>query len=99
MLPSPSVVDRTMVSPVTPVFPGDSGVDASCGSTLPQSEAAYDSDSSRPRGTDTKSGSALYRYRSAYASFFASTNRCQYSGLVGPSDANVFPGAHFCTHA
>src|ERR1700730_4731435 len=59
ILPSPSAVESTMVSPDKAKSPSGPGVDACPGSTLPQSDAAYDSDSSFPSGTAAKSGSAL----------------------------------------
>src|ERR1700733_14971176 len=61
MLPWLSAVERTIVSPPIEKFPAGPGVDACAGSTLAHSDAAYDSDSSRPRGTAAKLGSALYR--------------------------------------
>src|SRR6202166_3807735 len=99
MLPSLSAVDRTMVSPRS--FPGPRSpvLDACWGSTWPHSEAAYDFDSSFLSGTSAKFGSALYRYRSRYASFLASTRKCQYGARAGPTLARVWPGAHSGTQA
>src|SRR5271168_1481978 len=99
MLPSPSAAESTMVSPDWATSAGGPGVDARCGLILPQSVAAYDSESSLAVGTATKFGSALYRKRSAYASFFASTSKCQYLGFVGPREASVSPGAQRGTQA
>src|ERR1700751_5967597 len=98
-LPSLSAVDSTMVSPLR-AAPLAAPVDEACrGSNPAHSEAACAVESSCPSGTLTKSGSALYRNRSAKASFLASMSRCQYCGLLGPSSARVFPGAHFGTHS
>src|ERR1700735_2934885 len=99
MFPSLSAVESTMVSPGKEKSPFGPGVDARRASTLPHNEAAYASDSSRPSGTAENLGSALYRYRSAYASFFASTKKCQYCGFAGPSEASVAPAAHCGTQA
>src|SRR5580765_2196572 len=92
MLPSRSAVDRTTVSPPVSVLRPAAVADARAGSTRGQSVFAYAFESSRATGTVAKSGSALKAYRSLYASFFASTTRCQYFGLTGPSDASVCPG-------
>src|SRR5882672_1465046 len=59
ILPSPSAADSTTVSPGRAKSPSGPGIEARRGSTLPQSDAAYDSDNSLPSGTATKSGSAL----------------------------------------
>src|SRR3984957_370592 len=60
MLPSASAVDSTTVSPAVEKFPSGPGVEARCGFTFLQSDAAWDSDSNFASGTATKSGSALY---------------------------------------
>src|SRR5580658_5002164 len=65
MLPSPSAVESTIVSPPIEKFPEGPGVDACAGSPLAQSVPAYEADSSRSSGTGEKCGSALYWYRSA----------------------------------
>src|SRR5215510_10756744 len=98
MLPSLSPADSTIVSPLPSFLPFGPGVDARSGLTFPQSDAACCFDSRLASGTDETSGSALYLYKSAYASFLASTSRCQYFGFVGPRLASVWPGAHFGTH-
>src|SRR5882724_10742045 len=59
ILPSLSAAERTMVSPGRVKSPSGPGVAACCGSILPQSDAAYDSDNNLASGTATKSGSAL----------------------------------------
>src|SRR5229473_7290219 len=99
ILPSLSAVDRTMVSPRS--FPGPRGpvLEACSGSTWPHSDAAYDFARSFLSGTSTNCGSALYRYRSRYASFLASTKKCQYGARAGPKLASVWPGAHSGTQA
>src|SRR5579863_9031862 len=94
MFPSASAVERTMVSPGAEIFAGAAGADARAGFTLPHNDAAYSGERSRASGTLTKCGSALNWNRSAYASFLASTNKCQYLGLLGPKEASVSPGAH-----
>src|SRR5438477_13158745 len=93
MLPQRSAVDRTIVSPRRSDSASGPVEDARSGSTRPQSDCAYGFESSRFNGTLTWSGSALYAYRSAKASFFASTTRCQYLGWAGPSVAKVLPAA------
>src|SRR5262245_22741900 len=98
MLPKRSAVDSTIVSPSLSALPPAFGTEARFGSTLPHSDSACALESSRSSGTFEKFGSPLYAYRSLNASFLASTNRCQYFGLAGPSDTNVCPGAHFGTH-
>src|ERR1700678_835368 len=99
MFPSLSAVESTMVPPGREKSPAAPGVDACRASTLPHNDAACASDSSLASGTAENFGSALYRYRSPYASFFASTKKCQYCGLDGPSEANVAPAAHCGTQA
>src|SRR6202044_2130539 len=94
MFPSASAAESTMVSPGADIFAGAAGVDARDGFTLPHNDAAYSRESSLASGTLTKFGSALNWNRSAYASFLASTNKCQYFGFLGPREANVSPGAH-----
>src|SRR5204863_173172 len=66
------------------------------GLILPQSDAACDFDSSSFTGTFANIGSALFARRSEYASFLASTIRCQYCGSAGPRSASVAPS--FGTH-
>src|SRR4029079_10614629 len=98
MLPKRSAVDSTMVSPSLLALPPAFGTEARCGSTLAHRDSAGALESNRSSRTFQELGSALYAYRSLNASFLASTNRCQYCGFAGPSDANVCPGAHFGTH-
>src|SRR5579863_2134683 len=99
MFPSASAAESTMVSPGGEKFAGAAGADARNGLTLPTNDAAYSGESSLASGTLTKFGSALNWNRSAYASFLASTNKCQYLGFLGPREANVSPGAHCGTQA
>src|SRR5215831_4371113 len=94
MLPSLSPVDSTMVSPAPSAVPRGPVDDARLEFTRRQSDAAYAVDKSFFSGTSFEFGSALYRYRSAYASFLASINKCQYVGFAGPRLASVWPGAH-----
>src|ERR1700691_5587906 len=94
MLPSASAAERTMVSPGGEKLAGAAGVDARDGFTLPHNDAAYSRERSLASGTLTKLGSALNWNRSAYASFLASTSKCQYLGFLGPKEASVSPGAH-----
>src|ERR1700690_4314364 len=60
MLPSLSAVDSTTVSPGMGKFASGPGVDARCGSTFLQSDAAWESESNFASGTAAKLGSALY---------------------------------------
>src|SRR5882672_822767 len=60
MLPSPSAVDSTMVSPGTLSVVGAAGVDARRGSTRPHNAAACAVDNNFANGTCAKFGSALY---------------------------------------
>ena len=82
------------MSPAPSTSPAGADADARFGSTRPHSDCAYGFDRSLSSGTVLKFGSALYLKRSLYASFFASTTKCQYFGLAGPRVASVWPGAH-----
>jgi hypothetical protein len=59
------------------MFPRTSAGLAKFGLISVQSEAAYSFESSRSSGGGANFGSALYRWRSEYASFFASIRKCQ----------------------
>jgi hypothetical protein len=61
-----------------------------------QRVAAYDFESSSVTGTEANFGSAFFASRSAYASFLASTSKCQYIGSAGPSFVRLNPS--FGTH-
>jgi hypothetical protein len=74
-----------MVSPFMSAPFGGPVREARRGSKLAHFDSACDADSNLSRGTFAKRGSALYRKRSAYASFFASMRVCQYCGFVGPA--------------
>ena len=99
MLPHRSAAATYTVSPAPVVSTfGAPVLDARCGFTLPQSEAACALDVRVSSGTGTTFGSALRPYTSAYTVFFVSINACQYNGLAGPSDASVWPGYQSGTH-